>query len=118
MDTPFYLFGIIRPDASGNWFLQNDVDHAPQGLASVTQDSEKLVLNFTRGYTHAGALLITSDDDFNVRVQGHNNLGLTGANIRIYLNGVMIDPADVYTLSGITPGSGNLWVFGAMIDRT
>lgn len=114
----YHLFCILRPNSSGVWSVQNDTDHSPYGIDTYVEQGSTYLRIFTTGiatYTKAGGIQITSDDDFNVRVSGHSNLGLSNATIRIYVDGVQIDPADIWTALGVSPGGGNLWVAMDMI---
>jgi hypothetical protein len=107
------LHCILRPNASGNWFIQNDSDHAPKGFgATVSQSSNSLQLFFLKTYSKAGTVQITSDDDFARRVMGHGNLGLNNTTIVLTkADGSPLNPSEVYVANpSIPPGSGNLWI--------
>lgn len=101
---------ILRPDANGQWYIQNDTDHKSFGvLPTINQTSTYLEVLFDKSYSHAGVIHITSDDDFRDRVSGHGNLGLTATRIQVVIPGIgPIDPADIH--NHITPGAGNFWV--------
>lgn len=110
-----YLHFAIRPDSQGQWFIQNDADHASFGVASLRQTQEYLEVTFDRRYTHAGAIVVSSDDDFRDRVRGYCNLGVDGTRCRIVAGGREIDPA---TVRDVVPGdSGNLWVIVQMVNK-
>lgn len=105
------LHCILRPNSAGQWFIQNDVDHAPRGIVSVTQSASTLQLAFAKTYRKAGTIQITSDDDFGRKVMGHSNLGLGNATIKLTkADGTPLAPSEVYTATGINPGDGNLWI--------
>lgn len=111
------LHCIIRPDANGQWYVQNDVDHSPSGCSlQIEQGPDYLRVFFLKTYTHAGTVQITSDDDFNVKIQGFANLGLNSTMIRVYANGQMINPAHVY--SYIPQGGGNFWINVTMMNKS
>ncbi len=110
------LHGIVRPDASGKWYVQNDVDHAAVGIVGVSQTNEYLEVLLDRAYSHAGTIQVTVDDDFNGTCTAGSNLGLSSARVRIKCNGVQIDPANVYSYAPVR-GSGNLWVNVTMVQR-
>lgn len=110
------LRAIVRPDASGTWFIQNDVDHAAIGIVSVSQTAEYIELVFDRTYSHAGTVQVTPDDDFNGFFTVGSNLGLSALRIRLKANGVQINPSTVYSY-GPTLGGGNLWVNVTMVQR-
>jgi hypothetical protein len=113
--TVHQLHAIIRPDSTGRWYVQNDVDHAPIGITTrVDQGPDFVRIFFTRGYSHAGTIQVTSDDDFRDRVSGHSNLGLNHATVRIVAGGQVIDPATVWDHAPV--GSGNLWVSVTMVQ--
>jgi hypothetical protein len=110
------LHCIIRPNDAGQWFVQNDVDHSPSGCSlQIEQGPDYLRVFFLRTFTHAGTVQITSDDDFNVKIQGFANLGLNSTMIRVYANGQMINPADVY--NHISKGGGNFWINVTMMNK-
>lgn len=90
-----YLHFALRPDSQGRWFVQDDSDHASVGVASMRQTQEYLEVTFDRRYTHAGAIVVSSDDDFRDRVSGYCNLGVDGTRCRIVAGGREIDPATV-----------------------
>lgn len=109
----YTLFGILRPDANGVWSIQNDASHKPYGIDTYVSQTSTGIKIFTccvATYTKAGSIQVSADDDFNTRVQAFSNLGLNNATIRIYVDGVMIDPAEIWDKLGVAPGSGNLWV--------
>jgi len=105
---------ILRPDATGRWFIQNDQDHASEGVhLNVEQGGDYLRVYFTQPYRFAGVIQITSDDDFGSRITGHGNLGLSSTTIRVMANGVRIDPSRVW--DHIPVGGGNFWVSVEMV---
>lgn len=107
---------IIRPNSAGQWYVQNDTDHSPSGCnLKIEQGADYLRVFFLRTYTHAGTVQITSDDDFNVKIQGFAALGLNSTVIRVYANGQMINPANVY--SYIPQGGGNFWLNVSMMNK-
>lgn len=110
------LHCIIRPNSAGQWYVQNDTDHSPSGCAlKIEQGADYLRVFFLRTYTHAGTVQITGDDDFNVKIQGFASLALDSATIRVYANGQMINPANVY--SYIPQGGGNFWLNVTMMNK-
>ena len=107
---------ILRPDANGQWFIQNDVDHASMGvMPQIEQGADYLRVTFDRRYTHAGVVQITSDDDFRDRIQAFSNLGVTSITIRVVHNGAIIDPAKVYDY--VPAGAGNFWCSVVMLNK-
>lgn len=110
------LHCILRPGVDGVWFVQNDGDHKPFGITtSVTQTSEYLRIFFSTTYNFAGTIQVTTDDDFQAKITAHSNLGLANATIRLFKDGVQIDPGDIYSETDVTPGSGNLWIDVTML---
>ena len=104
---------IIRPDASGNWFIQDDVDHHAQGFYSLTQTSTHLELTFLSTYDKAGTIQISADDDFAGSLVLGGNLGLSSSLVKLRIPGstTVINPSQVWSaLPNLTPGSGNFWV--------
>lgn len=116
--TLHQLHFIIRPDASGNWFVQNDVDHASFGVSGVvTQTAEYLEVHFTRSYSHAGTVQVTPDDDMNGFITAGSNLGLSSMRIRIKANGTQINPANIWSYGPTHYNGGNLWVNVTMVQK-
>jgi len=111
-----HLHCIIRPNSAGQWYVQNDVDHSPYGCdLKIEQTAEYLRVFFTKTYPHAGTVQITSDDDFNVKIQGFAALGVNSTVIQVFANGQKINPADVYNY--IPQGGGNFWVNVTMMNK-
>jgi hypothetical protein len=110
------LHFILRPDAAGQWYIQNDADHASIGVQHKVEQTDKhLVVRFERRYSHAVVIQITSDDEFGAQVSGHASLGTDSAVIFIVADGKRINPRDVrrhYQAPG-----GNLWITVTMLDR-
>jgi hypothetical protein len=115
--TVHNLHAIVRPDAAGRWFIQNDIDHAPVGIVGVSQTNEYIELTLDRVYTHAGTVQVTPDDDFNGYFTAGSNLGRGALRIRLKAHGTQIDPANVYSY-GPGVGAGNLWVNVTMVERS
>ena len=112
-------FAILRPTSDGSWFIQSDIDHMPSGISDVVeQSSDYINIFFSRAYTHAGVVSISSDDGFNVSVTGHANLGLNAINIHVFCGGVKIDPSKVWDCSGtnVATSNGNFWVQASMLN--
>lgn len=104
---------IVRPDANGRWYIQNDGDHAPLGCDLTLQQSDSEIrVFFKNNYSHVGSVQVSSDDDFNVIVQGFANAGLNSVNISVYANGQKINPSEVY--NHIPLGGGNFWISATM----
>jgi hypothetical protein len=116
-----HLHAIVRPDAAGRWYVQADVDHAPSGISPTVEQGRDergpfVRVFFSRSYSHAGIVHISSDDDFGAAgITGHSNLGLNNATIRIHAKGRLIDPATVW--DHLPSGAGNLWVSVTMMQR-
>jgi len=119
-----HLHAILRPDANGRWYVQTDEgpspdpDHASVGVNwQVEQTSEYVRILFMRRYTHAGAIQVSSDDDFAGRVKGYSNLGLTSATIRIEVDGQRIDPGRILDYVPSASKAGNLWISATMVSK-
>lgn len=114
---PDQLHFILRPDAAGAWYIQNDKDHASIGVhPQVEQHANRLRVRFERTYAKAVVIQITSDDGFADRISGHASLGTADAVIFVVARGKgTINPRDVWQHAG-TPGNGNLWVTITMLD--
>lgn len=78
VETRSYLHFALRPDAAGRWRVQSDSDHASAGVLGAEQDGEFVYVLFDRRYTHAGTVIVTSDDDFSkAGISAGCNLGVT-----------------------------------------
>jgi hypothetical protein len=120
-----HFFGVLRPTNKGVWIIQNDSDHAPQGLStSVTflsgsggRTYNGLFIAFTSGaYVKAGSIQITPDDDFAIAgISAASGLGLTGAGITVLYKGQWIDPTKIYQYAPNLGGGGNFWINGTMV---
>jgi hypothetical protein len=110
------LHFILRPNPVGQWYIQNDKDHASIGVQHrVEQTETHLRVRFERKYSHAVVIQITSDDEFGTKVSGHASLGIDAATIFITADGKRINPMDVR--KHYTAGGGNLWISVTMLDR-
>lgn len=119
-----YLHAILRPDANGHWYIQTDqgprqdADHSSYGISWELEQTDKYIrIFFFRTYTHAGAIQITSDDDFGSRVQGHGNLGLNSSTIFIEVDGKRIDPGRILEYVPTAAQAGNLWITAVMVNK-
>jgi hypothetical protein len=111
------IHAVLRPDATGKWFVQDDKDHAPIGVVEVTEVDGRLVLRFDRQYTHAGTVQVSTDDGFNDQLSAHASLGVTATFISLYVRGVKIQPHDVLAYIPGAAGDGNLWVDVTMLNK-
>jgi hypothetical protein len=112
--TRQHVFAILRPDTSGNWYIQNDQDHKPYGIDSYITQTSDYIRIFTcctgKFYSHVGAISITVDDGFDeARVTASAGVGLNNATIIIRVNGVKINPADICS-HVVSCDNGNLWI--------
>lgn len=106
--APVTLFAVLRPGADGQWFIQNDKDHAPYGIDPRIEQTDEAIHTFFGGvatFQKVGAIQISSDDGFGDHVTGHANVGLTGAVIEVWAAGHRIDPTHAPD-----PENGNFWV--------
>jgi hypothetical protein len=111
------LHAILRPDSTGRWYVQRDIDHAPVGISWEVEQTDQFVrLHFFRSYTHAGVVHVTSDDDFAGRVKGYSNLGLASATVRIEVDGRRINPRHILQYVPGADQAGNLWITVRMVD--
>ena len=113
------LFAVLRPDSNGDWYIQDDSSHKRHGIDTYIEQTSSYIRIFTccvASFTKAGTIQITTDDGFNVRVSAHSNLGYNNATIQIYVDGSLIDPADIWTELGGYTGNGNLWLTLQMVE--
>ena len=114
------LHAILRPDATGRWYIQNDATHAPHGVSLRVAQDERSLRIYMDMYDKAGTIQISSDDGFGGYIAGHANLGLNTAVIEVRAGGVLIDPADVWSYlppDRVENGNGNFWINIAMMDE-
>jgi hypothetical protein len=112
-EAPYSLFAVLRPDSSGNWYIQSDSSHRPYGIDTYIEQTSTYIRIFNccvATMSKAGSLQVSSDDGFNVRVDAHGNLGSNNATIQIYVDDVLINPANIWTALGGYTGNGNLWI--------
>lgn len=119
--TVHHLHCVLRPDANGQWYVQNDATHASYGIDAYVQQTSTYVRIYTAGLmlTKAGTIQISSDDGFGDAITGHANLGINTAFIKILADGCIIDPADVWC--HLPPDrqanmNGNFWINMTMIE--
>ena len=108
---------IIRPDALGNWSIQDDVDHHNNGFHSIAQTNDTLILTFLSTYDKAGTIQVSADDDFAGLFELGGNLSLSDSRLKLRLPGVgtVINPSQIWrSRAGLTPGSGNFWINATM----
>lgn len=119
--TVHHFHAVLRANAAGVWFIQNDVDHAPYGidLAHFYQFPDRLVLYLNPVGAKAGYVHISSDDGFAGSIIGNANLGTQ--NVTIWLRAAPyqrhsdapINPSAIW--SYVNFGNGNLWVSGSVL---
>lgn len=116
VETRSYLHFALRPDAAGRWRVQSDSDHASAGVLGAEQDGEFVYVLFDRRYTHAGTVIVTSDDDFSkAGISAGCNLGVTATRCVILVRGQQIEPARINEFAPV--GAGNLWGLVVMVDK-
>lgn len=122
----YVLHALIQPDRFGKWRIRNDVDHASSGMhpdkdVQLTQSDDYLRLYFDKKYKMAGAIQVTTDDNFAGSIIANANLGLDNATIYLRLYPKVkaqdkpFNPAKIWKYVTNT-GGGNLWVTITMID--
>ncbi len=109
--SPVHFGGVIRPNSGGTWFIQDDVDHKPLGLSSVThrydvgQGGHYLELSFSPTFAFAGSIIVMADDDLSgIGVTVAANMGINHSSVKLYRGRDQIDPRTLVF--------GNLWVLG------
>lgn len=116
---------LLRPDINGRWYVQDDVDHAPIGTdrrLGVVQGPDFLRVYFDPVYDRAGAVQVTTDDDFAGSLSVGAGLGTQAVQftLRAWPNVTSFDapinPADVWHYVKYN-GGGNLWVTITMINK-
>lgn len=121
-----FLHAILRPYSNGQWYVQNDVDHASHGMhpeskVQLVQTKKSLRIYFDKRYTKAGVIQITTDDGFAGTVIANASLGLEAAEIslrarpNISSSASPINPRDIWKYVP-NKGNGNLWVSIVMVD--
>ena len=109
--VPVSMFGVLRADREGKWFIQNDADHRPFGIDThISQDETGINLWFSGiRLWRAGAIQISPDDDFGGKIEAYSNLGLTGARLVLVVDGQQISPSEVWDHVPYA-GGGNFWI--------
>lgn len=103
------VWGILRPDSQGQWYLLNDTDHVPQGISSITQTSTYIRVNHScfskiyTGYADPDETLVMNNVDSgfgaglcysiiflakNGSAVNPNTINYSGSNIWFYLTGL------------------------------
>ena len=118
MSTMSQIHFILRPDASGTWSVQDDVDHESVGVDKITgviHGDDFVRVYFTPVFLKAGICQITSDDDFAGSLSAHANLGTQSITIKMKFypnrkwNDPWINPKQIGNYM-TNNGGGNLWV--------
>lgn len=120
---------ILRPDAAGTWYVQEDATHEACGVdktLGVVHYPDHIRVYFSPVYPKAGTVQISTDDDFAGALQANANLGTQSVSIYLRawpnLRGMdpPIDPKRIWkylrSVDGYGPGAGNLWVNITMCD--
>lgn len=121
-----FIHAILRPDANGQWFIQNDVDHVPWNVHPDTkiqliQDDQSLKLYFKKRFSKAGMIQVTTDDGFSGAIHASASLGLEVAGItlraspKISPSAPAINPRHIWRYLK-NQDNGNLWVSITMVD--
>lgn len=104
-----FIGGIIRPDSSGAWSIQNDSTHAPENLHSVEREFQAgyggwvLKLTFSTTLYKCNSIQITPDDDMTaLGIRVGCNMGNGNTLIVLRRDNLVIDPATVFL--------GNIWI--------
>ena len=45
--TIYEVWGVLRPDVNGNWYLLNDSGHEPHNVSSIVQTTNSIRVNYT-----------------------------------------------------------------------
>jgi hypothetical protein len=103
---------IIRPDATGNWYILNNAYHEPKGCNGISQNSTSISVTFSPSFAQVVTGFATPDEGL---LGGGLHSGLSlGLNVFVvYLfdaNGNIIDP------SSVTIGGSNVWLWAWGID--
>ena len=107
----YIIAGVLRRVAPSPWYMINDGGHSPIGIKAVTEDEEKITIEYTFTSTKINSFCVTVDETF--AKEGY----LVGASVgnhfaRIYLSKIEngnVMPIDPSTVSN---SLGNLWIYG------
>ena len=56
------VWGVIRPDKKGEWYLLNDDRHRPFGISSVTQTDEYVQIDYKTRFRMIHWTAVTPDE--------------------------------------------------------
>lgn len=126
MSTVHHVHFCIRPDSDGAWYVQNDADHTPIGVdlsLGVVHEKDHLRVYFSPTFDSAGAVQVSTDDDFAGSLVASAGLGTQCVAIKIrahpHVRGVdpAIDPRRIWEYLRDHPKTGgNLWVIASMVN--
>ena len=107
---PMQVCGVIRNTGSG--WEQIDGAHRSINIASVTNDTEKITVNFTFDADYVNTAAVTPDETM---ISGQYmvgpSVGTDHMDIYIYQNGTLINP------NNYVSATGNIWIFGLFEDN-
>lgn len=115
---------LLRPDMNGQWYIQDDADHASVGVdkrIGVVQGPNFLRVYFNPVFDKAGVVQVTSDDDFAGSINVGAGLGTQNVTftLRAWPNirgeDWPIDPARIWDYVRYN-GGGNLWITITMVN--
>lgn len=122
--TLHQIIFVLRPDAAGRWYVQDDADHRAIGVdksIGVVQGPDFLRVYFNPVFTHAGAVQVTTDDDFAASLVVGAGMGTQNVTFTLRAWPAVtswdppINPRDVWSYVRYN-GGGNLWVTITMIN--
>lgn len=86
--------GAIRCE-NGDYTMINDTAHQSYGIAYVTETTTYIRVTYTTPMTLVGSFQVTSDETYaSYKVVGGASVGLSYADIKIYKDGVLQNPAN------------------------
>jgi hypothetical protein len=110
----YMIAGVIRRVSPEPWYAINDNGHLPLGISSITEDLEKITVNYNFTATKVNTFSATVDETF--ASEGYScgaSVGLTHADIYMYQNvDGTIKPVDP---TAISSSEGNIWIFGVFL---
>lgn len=109
IDTSYIVAGVIRCDPSDNtWYVEENVNHASTGIASVETLSDRLRVHYTFSAGYTVSFSASQDATYSqVGIIAGGAVGPASADILIGQNGAAITP-----LEACAYPTGNFFIFG------
>lgn len=99
------IMGVVRNTGDG-WYFLDDAGHAPLGVASITNDSTYIYVNYDQPATLIHSFLCDTDETYPYIIGAGVNPTYAAMAVRNPSTGALIDPTT------LTTADGNFWFRG------